>query len=229
MTSPDRSAGVFETLLVRDGRVQARDRHLARLAASVAGLYDRSLPPGLDDQVNQRTRGLTGAHRLRVDAVPFPAELRIALTTSPLDPQRARRWACTPLTLPGGQGDHKWCDRTRLSVPEGVALLVDEDDAVLEAAWANVWMLDGRRLITPPVDGRILPGVTRARLLELAPSLGLQPEQRRISLDEARAAPAIILTSSLTLAAGAAVGTVPAPEDGTVQAIREALLAGEWS
>ena len=45
---------------------------------------------------------------------------------------------------------------------------------MLEAAWGNVWLLEGDRLITPPADGRILPGVTRALLLELAPSLGLQ-------------------------------------------------------
>ena len=80
-------------------------------------------------------------------------------------------------------------------------LLVDADGSVLEAAWANFWILDGRTLITPPADGRLLPGVTRARLLELAPSLGLEACERPISLAQARAAPAALLTSSLALAA----------------------------
>lgn len=42
--SPGRSAVVFGTLLVRDGRAQALDAHLARLASSVALLYDAELP-----------------------------------------------------------------------------------------------------------------------------------------------------------------------------------------
>ena len=44
-------------------------------------------------------------------------------------------------------------------------LILDEDGAVLEAAWANVWAREGDRLVTPPADGRLLPGVARARLL----------------------------------------------------------------
>jgi branched-subunit amino acid aminotransferase/4-amino-4-deoxychorismate lyase len=96
---------------------------------------------------------------------------------------------------------------------------------MLEAAWANVWLLDGRELSTPPADGRLLAGVTRDRLLELAPSLGLQATERPISLDEARAAPAILLTSSLALAVGAAVDNEPAAidDDDMIEKIRLAL------
>ena len=43
-------------------------------------------------------------------------------------------------------------------------LLVDLDGLVLEASRANVVIREGDRLITPPLDGRILPGVTRAAL-----------------------------------------------------------------
>jgi para-aminobenzoate synthetase/4-amino-4-deoxychorismate lyase len=226
----DASKGVFETLLVRDGRIQALALHLDRLRASVGELYGLALPDGLGAEASGRAAGLSGAHRLRVDVVPSPDELAITLTTSPLDPARPRRYACIPHRLPGGQGAHKFRDRARLEPDGGVALLVDTDDTVLEAAWANVWLLDGDRLITPPTDARILPGVTRARLLELAPSLGLQATERPITLTQARAAPVMLLTSSLALAATAAVDAEPPSiRDPSVDAIRDALARGDWS
>ncbi len=64
-------------------------------------------------------------------------------------------------------------------------LLVDADGSVLEAAWGNFWLLEGDALVTPPADGRILPGVTRALLLELAPALGLHAREQPITLQRA--------------------------------------------
>ena len=155
--------------------------------------------------------------------IPDGRRLRVAVETTALDPSRPRHFACVPVTVAGGHGPHKWRDRRALGGDAGVPLLVDEDGSVLEAAWANFWLLDGRRLSTPPADGRLLAGVTRARLLELAPSLGLEADERRISLDEARAAPAALLTSSLALAVAAAVDTDPGPGGEVVETIRLAL------
>jgi para-aminobenzoate synthetase/4-amino-4-deoxychorismate lyase len=225
---PDPAQGVFETLLVRDGRVQALDRHLARLGGSLRELYGQALPGDLRAVVRERVAGLSGSHRLRVDVVPDAPGLRAAVETTPLDPGRPRHFACLPVTVAGGHGPHKWRDRRALAGGAGVRLLVDDDGSVLEAAWANFWVLDGRRLSTPPADGRLLAGVTRARLLELAPALGLHARERRISLEEARAAPAALLTSSLALAVAAAVDTDPGPGGEAVEAIRLALERDHW-
>lgn len=64
-----------------------------------------------------------------------------------------------------------------------VPLLVDLDGALLEAAWANLLLVtaDGA-LVTPPLDGRILPGVTRARTLERARALDLAVRERPCTL-----------------------------------------------
>ncbi len=62
---------------------------------------------------------------------------------------------------------------------EQAPLLVDADGTVLEAAWGNVWVLEGDALLTPPADGRILPGVTRSLLLELAPRWACAPARSR--------------------------------------------------
>ncbi|WP_309131027.1 branched-chain amino acid aminotransferase [Brevibacterium sp.] len=42
------------------------------------------------------------------------------------------------------------------------------------------------RLLTPALSDSILDGVTRRSLLDLAPQLGLEPEERRITIDEWR-------------------------------------------
>ena len=40
------------------------------------------------------------------------------------------------------------------------------------------------RLVTPELTGSILEGVTRSSILELAKELGLDPEERRIPIEE---------------------------------------------
>jgi para-aminobenzoate synthetase/4-amino-4-deoxychorismate lyase len=113
-----------------------------------------------------------------------------------------------PFTLPGGLGEHKWRDRRLLETLARIAdgatpLLLDGDGAVLEAAWGNVFLLDGDRLRTPPLDGRILPGVTRAAVLRAADEVGLAGAELPFDLAELAAADGILLSSALA-------GVVPA-------------------
>ncbi len=78
-------------------------------------------------------------------------------------------------------------------------LLVDLDGLVLEAAWANVLaILDDGTTVTPPLDGRILPGTTRARVVAAG---GVH--ERPLALAELLAAREVLLTSALR-------GVVPA-------------------
>lgn len=46
------------------------------------------------------------------------------------------------------------------------------------------FVLGDDHLVTPPLDGSILAGITRASVIELAPAFGYQVEERRISIDE---------------------------------------------
>lgn len=231
---PDPAAGVFETIAVADGAIQALDEHVGRLEASVAELYGRHLPAGTVEQARAAARPLDGRHRMRIQAVPEAAALAMSVTVEPYAPPDPERvYNLTPTRLRGGLGPHKWIDRRlldRLSSEDSVVLLVDADGDVLEAAWANVWILEGDRIVTPPADGRILPGVTRELLLTHAPKLGLSATMEAISLERARAADAIFLTSSLRLAASAALGgTTASPgASATVGAIRTGLQAVGW-
>jgi para-aminobenzoate synthetase/4-amino-4-deoxychorismate lyase len=104
-----------------------------------------------------------------------------------------------PFALPGGLGAHKWRDRRLLGalaqVADGaVPVLVDTDGQVLEAAYANIWLVEGPELITPPADGRILPGTTRAALLEAEPSA----REEAFDLARLEQAGAVFLTSSIS-------------------------------
>ncbi|MBI5508972.1 MAG: branched-chain amino acid aminotransferase [Deltaproteobacteria bacterium] len=53
-----------------------------------------------------------------------------------------------------------------------------------ELGGMNVFAVIDGVLTTPPLSGSILPGVTRATILELAPRLGLEARERPIALDE---------------------------------------------
>jgi para-aminobenzoate synthetase / 4-amino-4-deoxychorismate lyase len=191
---PDPALGVFETVLVDErGEPQQLGQHLRRLGISAPP----SLPP------------LDGPGRLRLMRLPDGS---LSWETGPLPPEPPPDgFLLCPWLLPGGLGDRKWLDRRLLdhlaASAEGVPLLVDGDGCVLEASWGNVWAIEGERLITPPTDGRILPGVTRARLFELAAGLGLEAAEEQCSLDRLREADGAFLTSALR-------GAVPARLEG---------------
>ena len=52
-----------------------------------------------------------------------------------------------------------------------------------EAGGMNLFIVRGSRLVTPPLSGTILGGVTRDSLLALGPSLGLEAAEEPISID----------------------------------------------
>ncbi len=220
-------------MLVRDGRVHALERHLDRLAQSVGALYGRRLAPDLAHRLRAEAGGLApGEHRLRVDVVPGHD---VDVTTRPVASGYRAAVTLEPLVLPGGLGAHKWRDRRLLDIAsryrgtisghETTALLVDSDGDVLEAAWGSVWVLEQNTLTTPPADGRILPGVTRAVLLELAPALGLRGREEPISLHRFQTAPVTFATSAIRLAVPVALSGRAASPSAPVDRIRNALAA----
>lgn len=202
---PDPALGVFETLAVVGGVAVELDAHLARLGDSVATLYGQPLAGDVRGRAARAAAQTGGPCRLRIVALPDGG---VAVSTAPLPVRGPLR--LEPVTVPGGLGAHKWLDRRLLDglggeVSPAVPLLVDLDGALLEAAWANVLLVtaDGT-ILTPPLDGRILPGVTRARTLGRARELGLAVQERPCTLDDLAAAAEVLLTSSL--AGAAAVG-----------------------
>jgi para-aminobenzoate synthetase/4-amino-4-deoxychorismate lyase len=185
---PDPAAGVFETVLVVDGRAELLEAHLARLGASLRTLYGAPLPADLRERI-AALPVLAGRARLRIDVAPG---LDPAVSIAPAAAPAAV--VLRPVVLAGGLGPHKWRDRRLLEAheaddPATLPLLVDADGIVLETSRTSVVVhaADGT-LYTPPLDGRILPGVTVA---------ATTARPRVLALEDLRAAPALSVTSAL--------------------------------
>lgn len=204
---PDPRLGVFETLLVAGGRPVEPDAHMARLGASVRELYGAELDDGAADLVLGAAEGL-GVGRVRLTAVPRDGGIALHAHGEAIDPTSgfalaARAVALRSLIVPGGLGAHKWADRTLLeraeaNAPDGaIALLLDDDGFVLEASRANVFALRDGALVTPPADGRILPGIARAALIEVARDAGHEVREGPLTAADLTAADGVFLTGSV--------------------------------
>ncbi|MFI9592220.1 branched-chain amino acid aminotransferase [Nonomuraea sp. NPDC052265] len=55
---------------------------------------------------------------------------------------------------------------------------------VEEMGGMNLFFVFGNKLVTPALTGTLLPGITRESILEMADDLGLETEERLISVDE---------------------------------------------
>jgi len=195
----DESAGIYDTLLVEDGRVIDLDAHLARLDASVRAVYGTTVRAGLDDAVLRRAAGLAGRQRLRIDAVPRGADVDVSMTARAIGDD-APAWTLEPRTIAGGFGQHKWADRRALDAdlaPDRDLLLCDADGSVLETARASVFVVHDDGVHTPATDGRILPGAARARVIELLRQAGVPVFQRRLTADDLSSATEVFVTNSL--------------------------------
>jgi branched-subunit amino acid aminotransferase/4-amino-4-deoxychorismate lyase len=77
------------------------------------------------------------------------------------------------------------------------ALFLTTDGSISEGTTANVWLVAGRTLVTPPLTAAVLPGTTRTWLLARAAALGLQPEETEFPPDRLIAADEAFLSSSV--------------------------------
>ena len=80
--------------------------------------------------------------------------------------------------------------------PTDEGLFVSSDLEVREGASCNVFAIVGDRLITPPIDSGVLPGISRAAVCEMAMGLGYTLEERALPLSELCAADEAFVTSS---------------------------------
>ncbi len=198
---PDPRRGVFETMRVRAGRIVALELHLERLATSVAALYERPLPAELVPQLASLAAKLGGPARLRLDVRPTGDGLAQELRSSSLPTPGLA--VLRPVALAGGLGAHKWADRRLLDalaahVAPAEVLICDLDGIVLESARASVFLVEADgALATSPSNGALLPGVTRARVIELARALGIEVRVEPIELGRLQRAREIFLTGAL--------------------------------
>jgi branched-chain amino acid aminotransferase len=182
---------LFETVLVEDGRIRLRDRHLARLAAA-------GTPAG---QVTAAGRVMD---ELCAEPRPEPVVARVEVTSAGVRPALRPPRPRTPVRLVPRPGydpgdalrerkrlDRRWAEELERGLEAGEeALVVSADGLAGETTRANVFALVGGVLVTPPVRG-LLPGVTRAWVIGEAGA-----RERDLTLAELEAAPAAFVTTA---------------------------------
>ncbi|HEY5709855.1 MAG TPA: aminotransferase class IV [Solirubrobacterales bacterium] len=239
---PDRQQGVIETLLVLDGEPVELDAHLTRLGASLTALFPNRIPPsGLADEIEAAATGIDRGG-LRVTVAPGGDDgLDAAAETVEIDPRQVL--PPVPLTIEaravvvrGGLGGHKWADRALLnemqpdSAADSVPLIFDWDETLLEASRANAFAAFGRTLLTPPADGRILPGIARTRALEAAAEAGFEVRETPLLREDLAGADEVFLTGSLRgVERIRALDGVERPSRGEAASLIHAALRQTWA
>ena len=168
-----RGDGAFEVMRLYSGRPFAYEDHLARLGRTCAGLRLAFDADALRAEVST----------LLEQAGPIDGLLRIVLTRGgrriallePLPSHKAVARVATiryaPNRVLDGLKTLSYAGNmlaTRLAKEGGYdeALLVSPHGRVLEGAtWSFFWVRDGK-LLTPPLEDRILGSITRARVID---------------------------------------------------------------
>jgi len=218
--------GVYEVIKVIGGRPRDLGRHLDRLERSLgelaipAPMTRRALAAVLAETLRrnrlqeallylQVTRGTAPRNHV------FPKAARPSLVVTARRPKwpsaTEREQGVGVITAP----DLRWgrCDIKSISLLPNVlarqeaatrgcreAWLVDRDGGVTEGSASNAYIVDAEgTLITHPLGERILGGVTRQVVLELARSAQIRVVERPFTLAEARAAKEAALSSTSSL------------------------------
>jgi para-aminobenzoate synthetase/4-amino-4-deoxychorismate lyase len=205
---PRPAAGVFSSLLVTDGTTRGLAAHLARLEASVRDLYGKDLPASLTADL-ERCLKARPSGRLRITVRPVGGPLQATVEVVPVPVAEPSGGPATvtlrPVTLAGGIGAYKYRDRRLLAElaaqaqtgPDQHVLLTDETGELLETDRANVFAVMDGVLLTPPADGRLLPGTTRAAVLRAAHAHGIRTGQKPLTLDELAEASEVFVTNAV--------------------------------
>ena len=239
--SPQAGIGAFETLGAVGGELPLWERHMARLASAADRLAIAFDPPAdlaaraaamLDacgHDVVRITLSVGGdgvpqfdvATRARRPSGPSNGPSneivtlhRVRVTRSALDPTAGFKSTSRELY------DGALVEAQAAGADD--ALLVDERNRVLETSTANVLVAVGGALCTPPLDGRIVPGIARAVLLEGLASAGHEVIEREIGERELSGARGLWVTNAVYGPRPAAMAGGPAPSP-------DPLLAAIWA
>jgi len=203
--------GLFETIKIRRGQPRFFGDHNARLARSaemlgLGGIFSRA-------ELRSHCHGVIAANQLvdgSIKVVLFQdkettGELILArrgLYPEELYTRGFRLQLRVGQARSGTQYAHKTLNylhnltakREALAAGFDEALFVDENENLLEGATSNVFVVLGRQVVTPPTDGRILPGVARGRVLRL---LGKRAAEVPVSLGRLEEATEVFVTNAL--------------------------------
>lgn len=216
---------VYEVIEILGGEMVDATRHLARLERSLSELKIRppmstAALLNVIGQVLRRNRVRDGLVYLQVTRGAAPRDFAFPAADVPptlvviARPQvRARtaslaQFGIAVKTVP----DIRWrrsdiktvmllpaCLAKDAAKKEGAreAWFVDEEGVVMEGASSNAWIVtEEGELVTRQLDQRILPGVTRATVADVAAAEGIRIAERAFTVTEALKAREAFITSA---------------------------------
>lgn len=213
--------GVFDTLTAFNRIPFAGDRHLQRLIGQAAAIgvavnpdrvragWAAVLSAAEADHIVLRTtvtRGVAG----RGLWPPDPPVLTVAVSATPWNPNLAgrevrlsvssiRRNPASPSSRMKTLGylDHVLAAREAAEKNADDALFLGPEGKAVCTTIANLFVVVGAKLLTPPEADGVMPGVIRALLLEAAGSSGLAAEERSLLPLDLVSADAVFVTNSV--------------------------------
>jgi len=142
-----------------------------------------------------------GPPTLVIHARPCPeppaGALREGVDVAIVDVTRNPRTSLDPAIKSGNLLNNllAWRAAQRLGAYEPI--LLNLSGRLTEGASSNVFVVQGERLLTPPLDDGLLAGVTRALVLDLARGAGLTTAEESLGPEALRTADEAFLTSTL--------------------------------
>lgn len=216
--------GLFETVRVFDGRPFRMAQHLERLTRGAE--YLRIKLPFPPKDIQRFAAGLVAQNKmpdaiLRVTLTRGPGERgytpapggtpTMVMTlhpAPPLDPANPPQWSMITSThrIPASDALSSFKTNCKLlqvmarveaeSRNADEALLLNTNGEVAEAASANLFWIYHDKVCTVPTSRGVLPGITRAVVLEICQLLGLETNKRGIKPEALRRGEGIFLTQS---------------------------------
>jgi branched-chain amino acid aminotransferase len=211
--------GVFETLLVTDGKVFALDRHLARLAKSAAGL-GIAVPSSthIKDAISQviainpqidfgriRVTVTSGSGPLGSDRTSTSPTFVIALAEQAVWPE-----STTLLLVPWNRNENSpLAGLKTTSYAENVyalaaakshgfseAIFCDTSGRLCEGTGSNIFLVKGDQVVTPSEASGLLRGVTRDLVVESARAAGISVVEEDVDPRKLWEVDEVFITSS---------------------------------
>lgn len=253
---------VYDVISTHGGRLFQLDAHLARLERSGAaiGLDVKALRPALERGIAELLEAAPtgGEHYVRImitrgespdldlhTADGPPTWIVIVKTIQPM-PERlfaegisllaVRPDAVVGRVAPWVKSNNRQANvmAHRHAREQGYddALFVDPSGNVTEGPTWNVFSIGSGAVITPPLAGGLLPGITRGLVLELCKDLGIPWEERELSLEEVKSSDELFITSTtrgvmpVGKLDGESIGAVPGPITAKLAAALKKLELG---
>ena len=209
--------GLFETILVYEGRPALLTPHLERLAASARELglplpAEGELVKGVESVIREGNI-IYGGVRLTLTAGPEGGSPGVVVAPRPRHPYREedyrRGWRATRLPWTRCAQNPVYRHKT-INFAENMlarrwvssrgydeGLFVNTAGHLTEGTVTNLFVFNGESLFTPPLSDGLLPGVVRRVVLELARENGIHTMETSLLPEDLLRSREAFLTNSL--------------------------------